>query len=149
MDVSNHLLKDADDPRADDTELRLKVEAAITREHGELFGMYPNPHEFNDLVRIRMSKVMAMALNSKNSNHPPVGCHPTDEELAAAMNLLCEPANTSEHGGLGGEVDAILKQRQDQWGDAYKQIAGDWNELLGTKLTNEDFIAMMIVLKLR
>lgn len=174
MDVSNYQLKDAEDPRADNTELRLKVEAAITREHGKLFGMYPDPHEFNDLVRIRMNKVIAMA-NGKNDRYPPVGCHPTEAELNAARDMLGETASAyddkimtkltglsdadverlraaaahddAEHGGQG--VDVTLKQRGAQWGDAYKQIAGDWNELLGTELTNEDFIAMMLIMKLR
>ena len=54
----------------------------------------------------------------------------------------------AEHGELG-EVDAILKQRQGQWGDAYKQIAGDWNNVLGMEVTNAQFIAMMILMKLR
>lgn len=49
----------------------------------------------------------------------------------------------------GDEVDAILKQRQGQWGDAYKQIADDWNSVLGTQLTSSDFIAMMLLMKLR
>ena len=57
-------------------------------------------------------------------------------------------ACASEHGELG-EVDAILKQRQGQWGDAYKQIAGDWNNVLGMEVTNAQFIAMMILMKLR
>lgn len=46
----------------------------------------------------------------------------------------------------GGDV---LAERGKQWGDAYKQISGDWSELLGIKTTTEEFIAMMIVLKLR
>ena len=46
----------------------------------------------------------------------------------------------------GGDV---LAERGKQWGDAYKQISGDWDELLGIKTTTEEFIAMMIVLKLR
>lgn len=48
---------------------------------------------------------------------------------------------------LGGED--VLAERGKQWGDAYKQISGDWAELLGIKTTTEEFIAMMIVLKLR
>ena len=48
---------------------------------------------------------------------------------------------------LGGED--VLAERGKQWGDAYKQISGDWDELLGIKTTTEEFIAMMIVLKLR
>lgn len=206
MDVSNYQLKDAFDPRADDTELRLKVEAAITREHGELFGMYPNPSEFNDLVRIRMIKAIAMASNDKNDRLPPVGYHPTEAELNAARDMLGETATayddkimtkltglsdadverlraaakntdladqitaeiwleiqklaesqadrltlaySSKHGGKGDEVDAIIKQRQEQWGDAYLQIAGDWNTVLGMEVTNAEFIAMMILMKLR
>ena len=46
----------------------------------------------------------------------------------------------------GGDV---LAERGKQWGDAYKQISGDWAELLGIETTTEEFIAMMIVLKLR
>lgn len=45
--------------------------------------------------------------------------------------------------------DDVLAERGQQWGDAYKQISGDWDELLGIKTTTEQFIAMMIVLKLR
>lgn len=64
--------------------------------------------------------------------------------------LELTPACASEHAEHGGQgVDATLKQRGAQWGDAYKQIAGDWNELLGTELTNEDFIAMMLIMKIR
>ena len=48
---------------------------------------------------------------------------------------------------LGGED--VLAERGKQWGNAYKQISGDWDELLGIKTTTEEFIAMMIVLKLR
>ena len=47
----------------------------------------------------------------------------------------------------GGED--VLAERGKQWGDAYKQISGDWSELLGIETTTEEFIAMMIVLKLR
>ena len=53
------------------------------------------------------------------------------------------------HTGSGGGVDDVLAQRRGQWGDTYKQIAGDWSELLGVNVTDEEFIAMMIVLKLR
>ena len=49
----------------------------------------------------------------------------------------------------GGEADDVLAERGKQWGNAYKQISGDWDELLGIKTTTEEFIAMMIVLKLR
>ena len=48
-----------------------------------------------------------------------------------------------------GSGDDVLAERGQQWGDAYKQISGDWDELLGIKTTTEQFIAMMIVLKLR
>ena len=48
---------------------------------------------------------------------------------------------------LGGED--VLAERGKQWGDAYKQISGDWAELLGIHTSTEQFIAMMIVLKLR
>ena len=48
-----------------------------------------------------------------------------------------------------GEADDVLAERGQQWGDAYKQISGDWSELLGIETTTEEFIAMMIVLKLR
>lgn len=48
---------------------------------------------------------------------------------------------------LGGED--VLAERGKQWGDAYKQISGDWAKLLGIETTTEEFIAMMIVLKLR
>lgn len=51
--------------------------------------------------------------------------------------------------GSGDGVDAVLTQRRGQWGDTYKRIAGDWSELLGVEVTDEEFIAMMIVLKLR
>lgn len=47
------------------------------------------------------------------------------------------------------EGEDVLAERGKQWGDAYKQISGDWDELLGIKTTTEEFIAMMIVLKLR
>ena len=52
---------------------------------------------------------------------------------------------------IGSEAEAgdVLAERGKQWGDAYKQISGDWDELLGIKTTTEEFIAMMIVLKLR
>lgn len=53
------------------------------------------------------------------------------------------------HTGSEDGVDAVLIQRRGQWGDTYKQIAGDWSELLGVDVTDEEFIAMMIVLKLR
>ena len=45
--------------------------------------------------------------------------------------------------------DDVLAERGKQWGDAYKQISGDWAKLLGIETTTEEFIAMMIVLKLR
>ena len=45
--------------------------------------------------------------------------------------------------------DDVLAERGKQWGDAYKQISGDWAELLGIHTSTEQFIAMMIVLKLR
>ena len=49
----------------------------------------------------------------------------------------------------GGEADDVLAERGKQWGDAYKQISSDWAELLGIHTSTEQFIAMMIVLKLR
>lgn len=48
-----------------------------------------------------------------------------------------------------GPIDAVLEQRRHQWGDTYRQIAGDWEELLDVSVSDEEFIAMMIVLKLR
>lgn len=72
---------------------------------------------------------------------------------AISSNLVVEPvtinltpATPQDKIGLGGDV---LAERGKQWGDAYKQISGDWEELLGIKTTTEQFIAMMIVLKLR
>lgn len=70
-------------------------------------------------------------------------CAPQTKLLRAAAS------NGANHGGKGDAVDAILKQRQGQWGDAYKQIAGDWNSVLGMEVTNAEFIAMMILMKLR
>lgn len=72
---------------------------------------------------------------------------------AIASNLVVEPvtlnlasATPQDKIVSGGDV---LAERGKQWGDAYKQISGDWDELLGIKTTTEEFIAMMIVLKLR
>lgn len=72
---------------------------------------------------------------------------------AIASNLVVEPvtlnltsATPQDKIVLGGDV---LAERGKQWGDAYKQISGDWAELLGIETTTEEFIAMMIVLKLR
>lgn len=70
---------------------------------------------------------------------PRAQCAPQD--LNGATPLI--------HTGSEGGVDAVLTQRRGQWGDTYKQIAGDWSELLGVDVTDEEFIAMMIVLKLR
>lgn len=62
-------------------------------------------------------------------------------------------ADASNGGNYGWQrgrgVDATLKERECQWGEAYKQIAGDWNAVLGTELSNEEFIAMMLLMKVR
>lgn len=65
------------------------------------------------------------------------------------VTINLTPATPQDKIVSGGEADDVLAERGKQWGDAYKQISGDWDELLGIKTTTEEFIAMMIVLKLR
>ena len=74
--------------------------------------------------------------------HDPRAMRPAD---------LTDIVNQAFTGGLAvepGTID-VLAERGKQWGDAYKQISGDWAELLGIHTSTEQFIAMMIVLKLR
>lgn len=70
----------------------------------------------------------------------------TSDLAVEPVTINLTPATPQDEIGLGGDV---LAERGQQWGDAYKQISGDWDELLGIKTTTEQFIAMMIVLKLR
>lgn len=65
------------------------------------------------------------------------------------VTINLTPAAPQDKIVLGGEADDVLAERGQQWGDAYKQISGDWAELLGIHTSTEQFIAMMIVLKLR
>lgn len=89
--------------------------------------------------------------------HDPRAMRPADltdiVNQAFTSDLVVEPvtinltsATPQDKNVLG---DDVLAERGKQWGDAYKQISDDWDELLGIKTTTEQFIAMMIVLKLR
>lgn len=95
-----------------------------------------------------------------NDAHDPRAMRPADltdiVNQAVSSGFVVEPvtinltpATPQDEIVLGGEADDVLAERGKQWGDAYKQISGDWDELLGIKTTTEEFIAMMIVLKLR
>lgn len=89
--------------------------------------------------------------------HDPRAMRPADltdiVNQAFTSDLVVEPVTinltsaTPQDKIVSG--DDVLAERGKQWGDAYKQISGDWDELLGIKTTTEQFIAMMIVLKLR
>lgn len=61
-----------------------------------------------------------------------------------STTLHPEPTNASEP-----SLNACLEQRKVQWGDAYKQITGDWEQVLDIQHSPEEFIAMMLTLKLR
>lgn len=98
MNVSNHLLNDAQDPRG--------------------------PIDLSEIVNQACTSDLVV--------------EPVTINLASAT-----PQDKIVSGG------DVLAERGKQWGDAYKQISGDWDELLGIKTTTEEFIAMMIVLKLR
>lgn len=73
----------------------------------------------------------------------------TSDLVVEPVTINLTPATPQDEIVSGGEADDVLAERGKQWGDAYKQISGDWDELLGIKTTTEQFIAMMIVLKLR
>lgn len=92
--------------------------------------------------------------------HDPRAMRPADltdiVNQAFTSDLVVEPvtinltsATPQDEIVSGGEADDVLAERGKQWGDAYKQISGDWAELLGIHTSTEQFIAMMIVLKLR
>lgn len=101
MNVSNHLLNDAQDPRGP----------------------------------IDLSEIVNQAFGSDIVVEP------------VTINLTS--ATPQDKIVSGGEAEDVLAERGKQWGDAYKQISGDWAELLGIHTSTEQFIAMMIVLKLR
>lgn len=101
MNVSNHLLNDAQDPRA------------------------MRPADLTDIVNQAFTGGLAVEPGTINLTS------------ATPQDVIV----------LGGED--VLAERGKQWGDAYKQISGDWAKLLGIETTTEEFIAMMIVLKLR
>lgn len=142
--MSNELLKDALDPRLNSGSDARRGPLQCHREHcGGSMWVSTTPEDeahFEHSTRVflrdryrgfedadedeRLSKLLA--------------------EYRALKNV--RDADKQEH---GAEVDGILKQRQGQWGDAYKQIADDWNAVLGTQLTSSDFIAMMLLMKLR
>ena len=105
MDVSNHLLNDAQDPRA-------------------------------------------MQFNALTLDGQPLKINAPSAPLTISGDGTINLASATPQDKIvsGGDV---LAERGKQWGDAYKQISGDWDELLGIETTTEEFIAMMIVLKLR
>lgn len=134
--MSNELLKDALDPRLNSGSDTRRGPLQYLREHcyGSM-GVSTTPE---DKAHFEYSK---RAFLRERSNER------INKLLAEYQRLRDErDADKQQH---GDKVDGILKQRQGQWGDAYKQIADDWNSVLGTQLTSSDFIAMMLLMKLR
>lgn len=134
--MSNELLKDALDPRLNSGSDTRRGHLQCHREHcdgsmGVSTTLKDNAHfEYSTDVFLR-----------DRSNER------INKLLAEYQRLKSvQDADKQKH---GDKVDDILKQRQGQWGDAYKQIAGDWNSVLGMEVTNAEFIAMMILMKLR
>lgn len=169
MDVSNYQLKDAEDPRChselnDDPFLKehytrerlmAKLDSLPNADEAKRWlEIYKHIVNCTDVSCSRIAQVIAYfsacAPQTKRARiydneimTELTGLSDADVELLRAATA----PDADNHGGQG--VGVTLKQRGAQWGDAYKQIAGDWNELLGTELTNEDFIAMMLIMKLR
>lgn len=134
--MSNELLKDALDPRLNSGSDTRRGPLQYLREHcyGSM-GVGTTPE---DKAHFEHSK---RAFLRDRSNER------INKMLAEYQRLKSvQDADKQKH---GDKVDDILKQRQGQWGDAYKQIAGDWNSVLGMEVTNAEFIAMMILMKLR
>lgn len=134
--MSNELLKDALDPRLNSGSDTRRGPLQRHREHCDgSMGVSTTPE---DKARFEHSKRVFLRERSNERIH---------KMLAEYRRLKNErDAIMQKH---GDKVDDILKQRQGQWGDAYKQIAGDWNSVLGMEVTNAEFIAMMILMKLR
>lgn len=92
----------------------------------------------NDAQDPRSPKFLSNAMRSYNDGSGiayQLGDISLESATPQALNIL--------------DGEDVLAERGKQWGDAYKQISGDWAELLGVHTTTEQFIAMMIVLKLR
>lgn len=162
--MSNELLKDALDPRLNSGSDTRRGPLQCHREHcdGSMgvsttpedkahfeysTRVFPHDHpmgfgEITDYVeRLERDLRESRRQARKNSSER------LSKLLAKYQHLKSvQDADKQKH---GDKVDDILKQRQGQWGDAYKQIAGDWNSVLGMEVTNAEFIAMMILMKLR
>ena len=162
--MSNELLKDALDPRLNSGSDTRKGPLQCHREHCDgSMGVSTTPEdkahfEYSTRVFLRdppMSfgeiadyvKWLERDLRESRRQARKASSERLSKLLAKYRALKSvQDADKQEH---GAEVDGILKQRQGQWGDAYKQIADDWNAVLGTQLNSSDFIAMMLLMKLR
>lgn len=171
MDVSNYQLKDAEDPRChselnDDPFLKeqytrerlmAKIDSLPNADEAKRWlEIYKHIVNCTDVSCSRIAQVIAyFSACAPQTKRARIYDDKIMTELTGLSDAdvdrltLAYASKHAEHGGKGGEVDAILKQRQEQWGDAYLEIAGDWNTVLGMEVTNAEFIAMMILMKLR
>lgn len=142
--MSNELLKDALDPRLNSGSDTRRGLLQRHREHCEgSMGVSTTPED-----NAHFEYSTRVFLRDRYRSFEDADEDERLSKLLAEYRLLknVQNADKQKH---GDEVDIILSQRQEQWGDAYKQIAGDWNSVLGMEVTNAEFIAMMILMKLR
>lgn len=140
--MSNELLKDALDPRLNSGSDTRRGPLQCYREHCDgSMGVSTTPED-----KARFEYSTRVFLRDRYRSFDAADEDEWLSKLVAHHRALKSVQDADKH---GDEVDGILKQRQGQWGDAYKQIADDWNSVLGTQLTSSDFIAMMLLMKLR